>query len=129
MKEKMLPKLSDANFEIMETVWKKGESTVLDVMHELNSRRKSKLKRASVQVMLTRLEKYGWVTHREEGRTFYYRALREKNSALRDILKDLKDRVFRGSDRELVKCLFEESEVSSAELDRIASLLESKNEE
>jgi BlaI family penicillinase repressor len=125
----MLPKLSDANFEIMKIVWKKGEATVLDVMHELNVRRKNKLKRASVQVMLTRLEKYGWVTHREAERTFYYRALREKNSTLRDIISDLKDRVFGGSERELVKCLFEESKISSAELDRIASLLESKNEE
>lgn len=129
MKDTMLPKLSDANFEIMKIVWKKGEVTVPDVMHELNARRKNKLKRASVQVMLTRLEKYGWVTHREEERTFYYRALREKNSTLRGIISDLKDRVFGGSERELVKCLFEENKISSAELDRIASLLESKNEE
>jgi BlaI family transcriptional regulator, penicillinase repressor len=125
----MPPKLSDANFEIMKVVWEKGETTVLDVMHELNIGRKHKLKRASVQVMLTRLEKYGWVTHREEERTFYYRALREQNSALRDILKDLKDRIFGGSERELVKCLFEESKISPAELDRIATLLKSKNEE
>jgi BlaI family penicillinase repressor len=125
----MLPKLSDANFEIMQIVWKKEEVTVLDVMHELNDQRENKLKRASVQVMMTRLEKYGWVTHREEGRTFYYRALREKKPTLRDIVSDLKERVFGGSERELVKCLFEESEISSAELDRIASLLESKDEE
>jgi len=129
LKDTTLPKLSDANFEIMQIVWKKGEVTVLDVMHELNIRRKSKLKRASVQVMLTRLEKYGWVTHREEERTYYYRALREQSSTLRDILMDIKDRVFGGSDRELVRCLFEESEISSTELDRISTLLEPKKEE
>jgi len=113
----------------MKIVWKKCETTVLEVMQELNAERTNKLKRASVQVMLTRLEKYGWVTHRQENRTFYYRALREQGPALRDIIDDIKHRVFGGSNRELVKCLFEESDISSAELNRIANLLEAKEKE
>ena len=129
MKNTTLPKLSEANFEVMKIVWEKGETTVLEVMQELNAKRTNKLKRASVQVMLTRLEKYGWVTHRKENRTFYYRALREQRSALRDIIDDIKHRVFGGSNRELVRCLFEESDISSAELNRIARLLESKEKE
>ncbi len=129
MKTKTLPKLSEANFEIMKIVWKKGETTVVEVMDELNTTRVNKLKRASVQVMLTRLEKYGWVTHRKESRVFYYRALHEEHSALRDIVDDLKHRIFGGSSRDLVKCLFEESEVDAAELDRISDLLEKKEKE
>lgn len=124
MKKKPLPKLSEANFEIMQIVWEKGETTVVEVMEALNATRKDKLKRASVQVMLTRLEKYGWVTHRKENRTFYFRALREKQPTLRDMVDDMKHRLFGGSNRELVKCLLEESDISSEELDRIADLLE-----
>jgi BlaI family penicillinase repressor len=129
LKKKSLPKLSEANFEVMKIVWEKGETTVVEVMEALNANRTDKLKRASVQVMLTRLEKYGWVTHRKENRTFYFRALREKQSTLRDIIDDMKHRLFGGSNRELVKCLFDESDVSSAELDRIADLLERKTKE
>lgn len=103
MKTKILPKLSEANFEVMKIVWKKGETNVIEVMKILNINRTNKLKRASVQVMLTRLEKYGWVTHRQENRMFYYRALHEEKSAIRDIVDDIKQRVFGGSNRELVK--------------------------
>jgi predicted transcriptional regulator len=113
----------------MQIVWEKGEATVVDVMEALNAKRTDKLKRASVQVMLTRLEKYGWVTHRKENRTFYFRALREKQSTLRDMVNDMKHRLFGGSNRELVKCLFEESDISAAELDRIADLVERHTKE
>lgn len=126
MKNKTLPKLSEANFEVMKIVWEKGETTVVEVLEELNANRTNKLKRTSVQVMLTRLEKYGWVTHRKESRVYYYRALQEEESALRDIVADLKNRIFRGSSRDLVRCLFEESDVSSDELNRISKLLDKK---
>ena len=43
MGEKALPKLSDANLEIMQIVWKHGEVSVLDVMQELNIQRPNKL--------------------------------------------------------------------------------------
>ncbi len=129
MEKKDLPKLSEANFEVMKIVWEKGETTVVEVMDELNANRTNKLKRTSVQVMLTRLEKYGWVTHRKENRMYYYKALREEQSTLRDIVEDVKKRVFRGSSRELVKCLFEESDITSEELDRISDLLEKKEKD
>ncbi len=129
LKSNTLLKLSEANFEVMKVVWKKGETTVVEVMDELNANRTNKLKRASVQVMLTRLEKYGWVTHRKENRMFYYHALHEEKSALRDIIDDVKHRIFGGSNQELVRCLFEDSDLSSAELKRISDLLKKKEKE
>ena len=87
-----------------------------------------KLRRTSVQVMLTRLEKYGWVAHRKEGRSFYYRALQDRSKTLKDIFDDFKKRIFGDSDREFLKFLFEGVKISSTALDRIATLLESKSE-
>ncbi len=129
MQNNKLPKLSEANFEVMKIVWQKGEVTAVEVMDGLNANRENKLKRSSVQVMLTRLEKYGWLTHREDNRIYYYSALQEEKSALRDIVDDIKQRVFGGSSRELVKCLFDESDLSSDELDRITDMLKKKEKE
>jgi predicted transcriptional regulator len=129
LSEKDRRELSAANFEVMKVVWEKGEVTINDVLTALNSKREHKLKRASVQVQMNRLEKYGWLTHRVKRRIFYYRALQDQKNTLRDIVRDLKTRVFGGSARELVRCLFEDTKVSDDELERIANLLEGKKQE
>ena len=124
MKNKTDRNLSRANFEIMQHVWEKGEATVNDIHEAMNSRRESKIKRESVQVQVKRLEKYGWLKRRRIGKLFYYSALRGKEVATRDILNDVKERIFGGSQAELVRCLFENSRVSEEELKRINEFLQ-----
>ena len=124
MKNSTGRRLSQANFEIMQHVWEKGEATVNDIHAAVNSRRQSKIKRESIQVQVKRLEKYGWLKRKKAGKFYYYSALKDKDSATRDILNDVKDRVFGGSQSELVRCLFENSQVSEAELRRINKFLQ-----
>ena len=71
--------LSPANLEIMKVVWERGEVTVSDVLETINSRRRNKLRRTTIQVQMNRLEEYGWLTHQEDGRTFVYSAAKEKH--------------------------------------------------
>ena len=54
-----IQKLSDANLEIMNIVWDRGEVSINDVLEAVNLRRNDKLKRATIQVQMKRLEKYG----------------------------------------------------------------------
>jgi predicted transcriptional regulator len=117
-------KLSDANFEIMRVIWAAGESTAHDIHRTVNSLKKRKIKRETVQVQLRRLEKYGWLRRRKEGKTYYYSALLDKEEALRDIISDVKERIFEGSQLSLIKCLFDHTDISREELDRIKDLLD-----
>ena len=73
MAAKGLPKLTEAEFEIMKIVWARGEVTTNDVLEAVNARKPNKLKRTTIQVQMTRLEEKGWLIHRKESRTFYYR--------------------------------------------------------
>jgi len=123
MSNKQIQKLSEANFEIMRQVWKYGEITINQVLDAVNSGRKKKLKRATIQVQMNRLVKYGWLKYRKVNREFYYSALRGQEEATHDILKDVKDRIFGGSKAELVRCLFENSKVSPEELRKIIETL------
>ena len=43
---------------------------------------------------MNRLEDYGWLKHREEGRTFYYSAVREKQNTRKAMLEDTCAAVF-----------------------------------
>lgn len=118
-----LPKLSDANYEIMRIVWELGEATVPQVLERLNSARSEPIKRSSVQVQMTRLEEYGWLKHREDGRTYFFSATVPKDPAHRSIVSDLKERVFEGSAARLMQCLLSEKRPDETEIAEIKALI------
>jgi len=121
--KKQSRKLSPANLEIMKVVWEKGEVTINDVVEVINAKRKNKVRRTTVQVQMNRLEEYGWLRHTEEGRTYVYSAVVEKQKTRREILEDIKNRVFGGSRAELVKCLIEDADVPPEEIKELRALL------
>jgi predicted transcriptional regulator len=116
--------LSPANFEIMKIVWEKGEVTINDVVDAINAKREDELRRTTIQVQMNRLEEYGWLKHRKEGRTFYYTAVKEKQKTRRDIVMDIKERVFSGSHTELVKCLVDGSDLKPNDIKELRQLLD-----
>ena len=121
--------LSPANFEIMKIVWEKGEVTINDVVDAINAKRADELRRTTIQVQMNRLEEYGWVKHRKEGRTFYYTAVKEKQKTKRDIVMDIKERVFSGSHAELVKCLVDGSDLKPGDIKELRQLLDQYDKE
>jgi predicted transcriptional regulator len=116
-------KLSPANLEIMKIIWEKGVVTVNDVVEAINAKRKNKLRRTTIQVQMGRLEEYGWLNHRKEGRTYFYSPVTEKQKTRQDIINDIKNRVFGGSRAELVKCLLEDEKVTTEEINELKTLL------
>ena len=129
MAKKHVRKLSPANLEIMKIIWEKGEVTVNGVVEAINAKRKIKLRRTTIQVQMGRLEEYGWLKHRKIGRTFYYSAVYEKQRTRKEILNDIKNRVFGGSRAELVKCLLEESNVPPEDIKELRDLLKNYDQE
>ena len=123
MVKKSKRKLSPANLEIMKIVWEKGDVTVNEVFETVNKKRKDKLRRTTIQVQMNRLEDYGWLKHRKEGRTYVYSSVAEKQNTRREILEDITHRVFGGSRTELVKCLLEDSDVSPEDVEELRNLL------
>jgi len=123
MKKHHIQKLSPANLEIMKIVWDKGEVNINEVFEAINAGRDDDLRRTTIQVQMRRLEKYGWLKHRQIGRMYFYSAVVEKHKTRRDILYDVKNRVFGGSRPELVKCLLEDSDISQNEIKKLRTLL------
>jgi predicted transcriptional regulator len=121
--KKRFRKLSPANLEIMKIIWDSREATVNDVFEAINAKRKDKLRRTTIQVQMGRLEDYGWLKHRKEGRTYFYSAVAEEQKTRQDILDDIKNRVFGGSHAELVKCLLEDEKIVPEEIKELRALL------
>ena len=117
--------LTDAQREIMEIVWERGEVTVSIVRDALAVRRQ--LARNTVQTMIVRLEDKGWLKHREERRTFVYSANRPRSVSLGAKVAQMVDRLFAGSPEEMVTALIEYQGLSPDEAQRIRGMIDKAN--
>ena len=122
-----LPPLSDAQTEIMNAVWERGEATLTQVCADLAPRRE--LARNTVQTQLARLVEKGWLLPRAEGKAFFYRPTVGRDDARSRVVERLVDAVFGGSAEGLVMTLLDGRKLSKDEADRIRALIERAEEE
>jgi predicted transcriptional regulator len=108
--------------EVLKILWRRGPSTVRDVMEVLNRRRERAY--TSVMSLLNVMTDKKLVRREPQGRAFLYHAAVTKERTLGDVVKDVVGRVFEGSARDLVAHLLNQSECSTQELDEIRALIE-----
>jgi|SRR5579871_1301873 len=121
-----LAALSEAQTEIMNVVWDRGEATLAQVWAALSARRE--IARNTVQTQLTRLVEKGWLLHRSEGKAFYYRPAVPRQEARSRVVQRLVDAVFEGSAEGLVMTLLDGRKLSKEEADRIRAMIERAEE-
>lgn len=122
MADRDLLPLSDAQREIMELVWERGELAVSEVWEILAKRRE--VARNTVQTTLVRMEEKGWLKHRVVGKTFFYSATLPQKAVRKRAVVDLLQSLFLGSADEMAVTLLESASLSKAEADRIRALLD-----
>jgi BlaI family penicillinase repressor len=123
MNPSSLPKLTDAEFEIMEIVWEEGETTINHVWETINRKRRARLSRTTIQVQMNRLEGKKRLKHRTLGRTFLYYPTLKKDDTLETLVGDIHGRIFKGSSTDLVRCLFKSVKVSKAEIKKLKEII------
>lgn len=116
------PTLSEAQLEIMQVVWERGEVTVSDVWPAIAARRP--VARNTILTVMDRLEKRGWLAKRSVGNTHLYKATVSARSTLGDLAKRFVDSTFGGSADALVMALLDGRGVSPAEAKRIRSRID-----
>jgi len=114
--------LTEAQREIMEVIWSRGEATVKDV-HDALSQSRS-VSRNTVQTMIVRLEKRGWIKYTDTGKGFLYSSTKPKHISLGAKVAQMMDRFFNGKPEELVTALMEYRGLSSEEGQRIRQMIE-----
>jgi predicted transcriptional regulator len=120
-------KLTNLQTDVMQVLWQQGEATVSQVHAALQDERK--LATTTVATLLSRLEKYGLLTHRTEGRQYVYRPLVSQNEVRRSRLTELIDQFFHGNPADLVYHLINEAGIDDEDIERLQSLIESNEQE
>ena len=114
---------------LLRQLWKKPLSA-RELTDALNAEPgQTPMAHSTVQTLLRQLEGKGAVDHFQDGRTFIFRPLVEKDRSLAQATRQLIDRLFSGSVRGLVAHLLEHEQVSPAELREIERLIAARRKE
>lgn len=115
-------RISDAELDVMEALWEADDPlTAADVFERIGAMRDWSL--ATVKTMLSRLEAKGAVSHREEGRRFFYSPAIEREAYVGHESKRFVERLFGGRLSPLVARLAEEDALDDADIAEIEALL------
>lgn len=109
--------LTDLENDVMQAVWQIAPCTV-EAVHEIISR-KHKLKETSTRTLLRRLEKKGYLTHESDGRAYVYRAIEPARNIAARAVRQIIDRLCRGSVEELVSGMVEAKAFSEGEMEKL----------
>jgi predicted transcriptional regulator len=125
---KKSPHLTEAEWRLMDVIWRKGSATVADVAEALP--KQLDLAYNTVLTTMRILEEKGYLRHSKakEGRAFLYRPVISREKASRSAVNQLLARFFGNSAEALVLNLLEDEKLSETELRRIRGLLKPEDE-
>jgi len=127
MRRKPLDDLGELQRMALETVWALGEASVHQVRERLNGRRK--LAYTTVLTVMQKLEKAGWLEHRNEGKSYVYTPALSREEAGAGSVRGFLKRVFEGDAMTLFQHLIRESDLSDEELNELRAMIEEKRKE
>ena len=117
-------RLGDLQLAIMRVLWERGEAPAIAVHRALFEERG--LAVTTIKTMLRKLEEYGCVSHRLNGRQFIYRPEIAETDVREGMVGDLVQRLFSGDSTALVNHLIESGDVNVDDLDDLKALVEAK---
>ena len=123
MSANKIHRLGDLQLQIMTVLWEREEATVTEVHQGLAGK---DLAYTTVATMLRKMETRGLVRHRQEGRSFVYRAAVAAEAVSTGMASHLLDRLFAGSVADMVHHLLTTREVSREELGQLEKLIAQK---
>ncbi|NYF78579.1 BlaI/MecI/CopY family transcriptional regulator [Granulicella arctica] len=125
MGEREKETLTKLELQIMQVIWRQGTSSVSAVQEGLEQR----LAYTTVQTMLNILERKGKLKRRLRGRAYEYSATVTEAKALSHAVRDLVDRMFGGSNEELVMSLIKSKQLDAKQIARLTKKLDEEGGE
>lgn len=117
----MAERISGAEHEIMEVLWRESPLTAAEVAERAPPRRRWSIR--TVKTLLARLLAKGALAHEEQGRAFLYRPAMAREDYVAGESRRLLDRLFGGRVSPLVAHLAERDDLTADDVAEIEALL------
>ena len=120
-RRKAASQLTRLELQIMNVLWDIGPSTVLQVQKKISG---ESLAYTTVQTMLNILHRKGRARRKLLGKAYVYSPVLTRDHAVREVVRDIANRLFRGSVEALVMSLFKTDQITPKRLASLRNLLE-----
>ncbi len=124
MEKNNLPRPTETELEILRVLWKHGSSTVRQIHNILNRERETEVGYSTTLKMIQVMTQKGLVERDETERPQIYTARLPQEQTQQQLVKDLLNRAFGGSVRQLVMQALSDKETSDDELKQLEQLLD-----
>ncbi len=117
-----IPKISEAEWVVMEVVWRSGRPvTALEVVQQLADRRE--WQDQTIRTMLRRLIAKKALTYQADGKIYYYSPAVSREQCVRGESRSFLERVFGGTAQPLLVQLMQETKLSAREIAELKRIL------
>ncbi len=117
-----IPTLSPSETEILRLVWQLDKATVQEVCDKLPNKRK--IAYATVQTLLRRLEKKGYIKHRIRGKAHVFFPAVKQEAVIKRSVKDFLERLFGGNPVPLMQYLAQHGKINPEDIEKLKELVE-----
>ncbi len=121
MPKQILPKPTEGELAILRVLWRRGASTVREVLEDFNQAQETGY--TTVLKMMQIMTEKGLLDRDDKDRTHVYSPRVAEEETQRQLLGDLLDRAFNGSAKQLVMQALSSKKASREELAEIRQLL------
>ena len=122
---KKLPQISDAEYEVMDVIWKYAPISTNEITDRLAKTKDWSPK--TIHTMLSRLKKKGVIAHEKESRVFVYTPCVKKEAYLAVESRTLADRFFDGAMKQMVVSFLDQKDLTPEDLAELQSILDKKH--
>jgi BlaI family penicillinase repressor len=118
------PRISDAEWAVMEEIWQQHPVTALEVVQKLSPHRQ--WQDQTIRTMLRRLIDKGALKYRAEGKVYYYEPAVSREQCVRVESRSFLERVFGGAAKLLLVQMVQEADLSREDIAELKRLLTKK---
>ena len=118
------PRISDAEWAVMEEIWRQHPATALEVVQKLGPARQ--WQDQTIRTMLRRLIDKGALKYKAEGKAYYYEPAVSREQCVRVESRSFLERVFGGAAKPLLVQMVKDADLSKEDIDELKRLLAKK---
>lgn len=122
---KVLPQISEAEYEIMKVVWKHAPINTNEITEKLTQTTTWRPK--TIQTLIKRLVTKGVLSYEKQGRVFVYTPRVKENDYVGQESNSFLKRFYNGNITTMLSAYIENDKLSETEIDTLRSLLSKKS--
>ena len=119
---KKIPKISEAEWQVMKVLWRKSPLTANDIVQILS--KETPWKRETIRTLINRLVKKKALNFKKQSRQYLYFPLLNESECIMEETKSFLDRVHGGSIEPMLAAFVKNEKLSSQKIARLKQILD-----